>query len=293
MFKKIVVIANGAETDPPALRRAVSCIADEGEIELFDVSYEPALEGYLGNTQIYEPLRSRVVRERQERADALARSAAERGVHATARAVWGHPLAAAVAKEAAARAADLVVFAPAHGAERGLTHSDWQLVLTCPAPVLVVKGDGVAPYRTVVAAVDPYHAHAKPASLDAAILRHARALSAETRAALTVLHCYVPPSQLGGDLAPPIGGEELFAAQRKRELQALAAGAGLPESAARLIVGEPHRVLHALIESGDADVVVMGALARGRFSELVVGHTAERVLHESRADVLVVKSEAR
>jgi universal stress protein E len=289
MFNKITVVANGSEADPPALQRALACVADGGEIELFDVSYEPALEGYLGNTQIYEPLRSRVVRERQQRAAALARSVEARGVRAEARAVWDHPLSAAVAKEAAARGADLVVLAPTDGAARGLTHSDWQLVLTCPAPVLVVKGVGAPPYRKIVAAVDPYHAHAKPAGLDAAIVQHAQALSAGTGATLTLVHCFVPSSHFGADLVPPIGGEDLLIAQRKRELQALAASAGLAESAARLIVGEPHRVLHALIESGDADVVVMGALARGRFSELVVGHTAERVLHGSRADVLVVK----
>jgi universal stress protein E len=290
MFKQIIVITNGTDAEPPALRRALACVADEGEIELFDVSYEPALEGYLGNTQIYEPLRSRVLRERQQRAEALARSIAQRVVRTTARAVWDHPLATAVAKEVAARAADLVVFAPAQRAARGLSHSDWQLVLTCPAPVMVVKGDGVAPYRNVVAAVDPYHAHAKPASLDATILKHARALAAQTSATLTVLHCYVPASHFGSDLVPPLVDDELLVAQRRRELQALARSASLPGSSTRLIAGEPHRVLHALIESGDADVVVMGALARGRFSELVVGHTAERVLHESRADVLVVKS---
>jgi universal stress protein E len=287
MFEKIIVLANGSETDPPALRRALACVRDGGAVELFDVSYEPALEGYLGNTEIYAPLRSRVVQERQERATALANAAEKRRVRVTARAVWDRPLAAAVAKEAAALGADLVIIAPAHG----LTHGDWQVALTCPVPVLVVKGDGAAPYRNVVAAVDPYHEHAKPAALDDAILKQARALQLETGAALTVLHCFVPPA-FGADLVPPIGGEELLVAQRKRELLELVAGAGLPGSAARVIVGDPHRVLHALAESGDAELIVMGALARGRFSELVVGHTAERVLHESRADVLVVKPAA-
>jgi nucleotide-binding universal stress UspA family protein len=41
-------------------------------------------------------------------------------------------------------------------------------------------------------------------------------------------------------------------------------------------------------QRGEADLIVMGALARGRFSDLVVGNTAERVLHYGSDDVLVV-----
>ncbi len=41
-------------------------------------------------------------------------------------------------------------------------------------------------------------------------------------------------------------------------------------------------------QSGEADLIVMGALARGRLAEFLVGSTAERVLHHGRGDVLVV-----
>jgi len=47
-------------------------------------------------------------------------------------------------------------------------------------------------------------------------------------------------------------------------------------------------VLAKMQQRGEADLVVMGALARGRFAELVVGNTAERVLHYGNSDVLVV-----
>jgi len=33
----------------------------------------------------------------------------------------------------------------------------------------------------------------------------------------------------------------------------------------------------------------MGALARGRLAEFLIGSTAERVLHHGRGDVLVIK----
>ena len=58
--------------------------------------------------------------------------------------------------------------------------------------------------------------------------------------------------------------------------------------AQQLLAGAPHAVLTKMQERGEADLVVMGALARGRFAELVLGNTAERVLHYGDGDVLVV-----
>jgi nucleotide-binding universal stress UspA family protein len=75
---------------------------------------------------------------------------------------------------------------------------------------------------------------------------------------------------------------------RLEALRALCADAGVSPEAARLLAGAPHAVLTDLQRMGEADLVVMGALARGRFAELVLGNTAERVLHHGTGDVLVI-----
>jgi universal stress protein E len=215
-------------------------------------------------------------------------------VRASARAVWAHPLHAAVAEEVKARGIDLVVTAPGSlhqggGArQRGLTHSDWQVVTSCPAPLLIVKSDGQAKYRNVVAAVDPFHAHAKPAELDREILRHARSLQSIMGARLTVLHCYLPIDYFGADLTYVPARDPKFVDGRQETVQALCAAAGIGADAVRLVAGAPYTVLQALQQRGEADLIVMGALARGRLAELVLGNTAERVLHDGSADVLVV-----
>jgi universal stress protein E len=68
------------------------------------------------------------------------------------------------------------------------------------------------------------------------------------------------------------------------------AAAGLPTSVARLAVGgAAHTLLRQMAERGEADLIVMGALARGRFEEWFIGSTAERVLNGAVADVLAVK----
>jgi len=294
MFNKVLVLTDGSDPGQPALRRAVACVAEDGEIEILAVVYEPMLEGYLGNKEIYEPLRQRVLSERREAAATLARAVESQGVKSFAHAVWSHPMHAAVAAEVKARGIDLVVAAPANlhqggsVGHRGLTHGDWQVVTSCPVPLLLVKSDGQVKYRNIVAAVDPFHAHAKPANLDREILRQAKAVQGLAGARLTALHCYLPIDYFGADLSHVPAHDPRFVDGRQEAVHALCVEAGIPPSAARVVAGVPHTVLQAMQQRGEADLVVMGALARGRFAEFIVGNTAERVLHGGNADVLLV-----
>jgi universal stress protein E len=296
MFSRILVLADGDDPRQPALRRAVECVADGGEIVILGVVYEPMLEGYLGNTQIYEPLRQRVLGERRENVAALARAVESEGVHASSKAVWAHPMHAAVAAEVTASGIDLVVAAPANlhqgGGARGagLTHGDWQVVTGARAPLLIVKSDGRTPYRSIVAAVDPFHAHAKPAALDGEILRVAKELRRRTQATLGALYCYWPLEYFGADLAHMPAADPSVMDARVEAVRALCVEASVEPQAARLVAGVPHAVLTKLQQRGEADLIVMGALARGRIAELVLGHTAERVLHYGNGDVLLVTS---
>jgi universal stress protein E len=298
MFKKVIVLADGDDPNHPALRRAVSLVAEDGEIQLLAIVYEPMLDAYLGNHEVHAPLRRRVLDERRDRAAELARAVESEGIRASARAVWAHPMHVAVAEAASAERCDLVVAAPeslrgtAAPGRGGLTHADWQVIVHCPAPLLVVSGEGRAPYRHVVAAVDPFHSHAKSSNLDAEVLRQARAVSAHTHASLAAVHCYLPLGYFGADLGALPAREPSFVDRRLEAVRALCAAADVSVEAARVVAGPPHAVLQAMQARGEADLVVMGALARSRLAELILGNTAERVLHGSRGDVLVVKAAA-
>jgi universal stress protein E len=294
MFDKVLVLADGDDPGQPALRRALDCVADGGQIQILAVVYEPMLEGYLGNKTVYEPLRKRVLDERRERAMALARAVESHGVRATAKAIWSHPMHAAVAAEVEAGGVDLVVAAPAsfHQSNgslgHGLSHGDWQLVTGCRAPLLIVRSAGNRHYRSVAAAVDPFHSHAKPADLDRDIVRIAKAMQARVGARLSVVHCYVPIEYFGADLTRRAPIESPLGDARLSALRALCAEAGVAPEAAKLVAGAPHTVLTDMQRMGEADLLVMGALARGRFAELILGNTAERVLHRGSGDVLVI-----
>jgi universal stress protein E len=291
MYTKILVLVRGRDLAQPALQRAMSCASRATELALLDVAHEPLLDGYMGNSAIYEPLRARVVAERSEYVQELVAALRVRGVQAAGKAVWDHPLDEAVAREVRARGADLVVIARPDPHGGGLSHRDWRLISTCPAPVLVVHAPADKEYRHIVAAVDPFHAHAKPAELDLAILAGARELQGLTGATLTAIHCFTPLEYFGADLAMP-ASHTSGADVRHAELESLLRKCDLPASAARLEIGAAHEVIKRLAENGEADVVVMGALARGRIKDWLIGSTAERVLHDARVDVLAVKPDS-
>ena len=287
MFKKILVLPEGADERRPALERAALCASRGAKVVVLDVVHEPMLDGYLGNKAIYEPLRNRVLAERQERVAALAASLRQRGIGASGKAVWAEWREDSIEEHARAEHADLVVMTPLDGSRHGLSSSDWRLLATSSVPVLVVKGPGDRQYRNIVAAVDPFHAHAKPADLDAKILATAIELQAQTGATLTVLHCFAPQKYFTPEVQVEPNDEEI-AARHREALPGVLRAAGVPESAGRVVLGAPHVVLHEMAERGAADVIVRGALARGRIKDWLIGSTAERVLHGSRADVLAV-----
>ena len=64
---------------------------------------------------------------------------------------------------------------------------------------------------------------------------------------------------------------------------------GLDDDKAHLIAGLTHEELPLIAENLNADVVVMGAVARNRWKRLFIGATAERTLEHLPCDLLIVK----
>jgi universal stress protein E len=287
MFRKMLVLVRGAHSAQPAVQRAALLAGRNTRVVLIDLVHEPMLDSYMGNSAVYEPLRKRVVTERAADVQRLVATLHERGLDVEGKAVWDHPLDEAMAREVRSHDADLVIIAPS-SESAGLTHNEWRLVSTCPVPVLVAKGLASVAYRHIVAAVDPLHAHSKPADLDLAILTYAHDLQTRTRGTLSALHCFVPVEYFGADLATP-PGDTLKEDARRAEVKNVLRQTGLPASAARVETGPTHEAIKRLVDGGEADLVVMGVLARGRIKDWLIGSTAERVLHGVPVDVLAVK----
>lgn len=292
MFKKILVIPAGDSADQAAVKRMSQLVGRSTETELFEPVHEPHLDGYLGNTEIYAPLRRSLLEQETASLEELSKAVAAGGHRCLAVTRWDYPRDQAVAREALAFGADLVIVTPSRARHGILSSSEWKLVAHCPAPILVVKSQGDGPYERIVACVDPVHAHAKPEDLDDEIVACAAKVRDVTGGGLELVHCFLPLAYFGTedmDRVPLQDAEVALEKSRQKAVSALAARAGLTDEATRLIAGKPAAVLEDMAEKGETDLIVMGGLSRGMLADLLIGSTAERVLGHATADVLIVK----
>jgi universal stress protein E len=239
-------------------------------------------------------LRQRLLEEESENAAKVALELKNRGIDVSSKAIWDWPRGDAIRREAFAYGADGIILSFGFDKSRHIGAREWRFLAECPLPILVVNGPADGHYAKVVAAVDPVHAHAKPADLDGAIVAAASKVSARTGADLELVHCYVPLSHYGasadsGGYVPLNDAEQALEHSRRQALDRLAAQAGLDPAAAQMIEGDPVHGLEGHIEGTGADLVVLGALTRGKLADFIIGSTAERLLHRAGCDLLLIK----
>lgn len=213
----------------------------------------------------------------------LAAELAAEGIDAAARVIVGAP-GEAVREAVLDAAADLVVLGVAKDAgmarlQLGSTVDD--LVRRARVPVLNVRRRVRGAYAQVVVATD----FSAPAL-------HALRLAARwfEGARLTLFHAYSTASaSLDGELADD--------ASRVRIEQACAEHLAAAELAPRaraalqvvLDVGQPAALLAEYVSSTDAELVVLGSRGRSGVARVLLGSTAEQLLHSLDCDTLVVR----
>ncbi|HVY79823.1 MAG TPA: universal stress protein [Steroidobacteraceae bacterium] len=283
----------------PAVEKAAQlALAFGAQIELFHALRLPSSLGLDALGAQYLP---QIEHDEQVRLkswlEAVAEPLRDRGIVVTTHASWDLPAGEAVVRRASRVNADLIVVDCHAGAHRGawlLRLPDWDVLRYSPVPVLLVKNK--QPYRKpcLLAAVDPSHAFAKPAKLDAEILRIADLFRKQLRGKLHAVHAFVPtpidakPSELLDPEATHI--LEARAKERARALlQPLLKNVQVGRTARHLVGEHPISGIPRLARHIGCDIVVMGAVSRSGLKRIFIGNTAERILDALDCDVLVVK----
>lgn len=301
---RILAVLDPTAEAQPALAKAARLAAVSGaSLELFISDYEPAL----ANPRFFKSDRLQALREQflARHRPTLERHAAAlrgQGLTATTEVRWATPVHSGVVARTLETAPDLVVKdTHYHGPIRRtvLTNTDWNLIRSCPAALLLAKAAAWRQPVRVLAAVDPGHEHDVAARLDHELLEVGASLAARLAGELHVAHAFFPAELLASTAAmaamPAIDGGtlvELLEQERGRVRAALAAllrQHAIPPGRLQVREGSAVEVLCDAATDLPADIVVLGAIARGRLREMVVGSTAERVLDSIACDVLVVK----
>jgi universal stress protein E len=300
--KSILVIIDPTAEQQPALERSAWLAAQLGaSLELLICDYDQHLSGgRFFPSDALEGAQRELLKMHELRLESLAAPLREQGLTVGVDARWEHPLDQGVLRKAA-ELQPIIVAKDTHyhsAIRRALfSNTDWSLIHSCSAPLLLVKPRQFAGSPKILAAVDPLHAHAKPAELDHAILALATELATALHGNVEVFHAFDPAAVIAGatgSIASPIAVpvRELTAALEQTHRKALDELLGdypVQESAVRLQQGVAAETLLALSRTLPADIVIMGAISRSGLRKIFIGNTAERVLDRLPCDLLIVK----
>ena len=276
--------------------------AARATVELFHAIDEPDPERSFLETatrQEVDEQRAAIVEKYQRRLERFAHDPSLRGVSARCTASRDYPAHAAIIRRALAAHSDLVIATTRgrrFGARLLLRNTDWELIRHCPVPLLIVKSPRAYRRPAVLAAVDPFHAHARPADLDARLLETGGAMARLLHGSLQVFHAYWPlvtVQPVVAATAPLVmlspEAEDAHTLQVMRAIGELVDKAGVPRSRCHIRMGEVADQLSAFARRSRTAVVVMGAVSRSAIKRFFVGNAAGRTLDRLNCDVLVVK----
>lgn len=294
----LVVIDPTTEVQPALEKASVMAAYVQAPLHLFICTHDEYISGdrVFGNEYLAQ-LRETELDRHIEFLLKLAEPLKARGLDVHCKAVWDNPIHEAVVREALVEQPRMVVKdTHSHSAlSRALfTHTDWQLIRTCPCPLWLVKPTPAAGSgQCILAAVDPLHEHDKPAALDRKILAEARELSVTFGGEVHVVHvCDTGAPLVDERTDSPVLIDSILRSVRDAHREAFIKFTGdidIPEEHIHWKLGSPKKTLPEIAHEVDARIVVLGAVARSRLKQAIVGSTSESVLDRLPCDAVVVK----
>ncbi|WP_295873017.1 universal stress protein [uncultured Zhongshania sp.] len=123
-----------------------------------------------------------------------------------------------------------------------------------------------------------------------AVLARAEAMAASDGAELHLVHVVEPLSlAYGGDIPMDFSSvQEQLQTQAEESLHQYAKRANIPTNRCHLLSGRPDSQVHELCDSLNADLIIVGSHGRKGLA-LLLGSTANGVLHGAKCDVLAVR----
>jgi len=269
------------------------------ELLLCDPDIGPLYAGaYLSNEA--KELAEGIEAAERELIEELAGEAKAAGVEGTTGVLENRPVAEAIVNEVYEREPALLVKGTQYhsSAKRAIfVDTDWYLMRSCPCPLYLAKPDAPKEKASIVAAVDPTHAHDKPATLDREIVAAALEFGKKSGGEVHLLHTYQRIAGVGSEAnrtfkpirVPLEEIDKRITKEHREKLDELAREFGIDRKQVHQLPGSTKELLPTFARTRGAGLVVMGALARWSMKRAVIGSTVERVLDHLHCDVLIVR----
>ncbi len=308
-FNNILFVFESSVDSRMALERAVTLAANnQAQLTLVEVVDEmPVAIGAGSDCLSAAALQEAMVEERRERLKCLL-GAIRKDIDVNTRVLVGTAFLVIIREVLQGQRDLLIKPARSGGAlERIFGSNDMHLLRKCPCPVWLIKPTEAKPYRRILAAVDSGEEYDrdKKNSLNRQVLEMAASLSHSEFCELHVVHVWraYGESVLRSGLVQ-VSEAKLSAyledvqRQHHQWLNALMDDLtswvgedviGYLNPRQHLLQGDAKDEIQRLADELQADLIVMGTLARAGIPGFIMGNTAEAILNHIDCSVLAVK----
>jgi len=311
-FNNILFVVESVEACKAALERAVT-LAETNQADLTAVAVVKRVAKGIEMPvvdSIYADLQIALVRDMEQTLEVLVDPFRTRLAIQTK--VLKGPPYMEIVREVLRNGRDLVIKAPETKDWLGriLGSADMNLMRNCPCPVLIVKPALLQSYRCILAAVDvdrnypPAELKSRHA-LNLQIVEMASSLALADFAELHIVHAWhaIGESAMRGGFMHRPEKEVLAYVEQVRQQQSANLDTFMGEVTSNLSIetmdylkpqthlvkGWTHEEILSLAKRIEADLIVMGSVARTGVPGFIVGNTAERVLNQIDCSVLTIK----
>jgi universal stress protein E len=235
-------------------------------------------------------IKKRLLAERSEQVQARIDKYSVAGQKVALKVVWEKDIARWVKTRCSNHGYEAVVKTGHRTESPVYTPTDWQLLRTCPAPVLLVCDRKWHKTKPVLAAVDLSSQSRAKLKLNHKIVATAMRIASALEAELKIIAAIEIPTLLADmDLVDPAQYAREAKEAMQPHIRALALAHDLPERVFRAKRGPAEKVIISDAAAVKAQLVVMGTVGRTGVKARLMGNTAERVLSHLHTDVLTLK----
>ncbi len=296
-LQKLLVLMDPSVDNQPALNRAKELSdASKAQVHCLSFVYNHACEeGMFSDVQFREDFKRLLLEERQNwLEDKVATTELQ---DSSTEVLWcEHAYEAAIAAMNEDDYDLVIRSAASHHSllDRILPHEDWNLLRHAPGPVLLVKKHRQQHKNRILCAVDATSKEPGHMAINDNIMALGEQFADLINSELHLMNAF-PVVSVAFSMLPAVSVpddlQSYVMKQHQNGCDRLAKRYNVPENQVHLIEGDPGA---AIVDQGqflDADLIILGTIAREGMKAILLGNTAEQVVEQTDADVLAVKPE--
>ncbi len=185
---------------------------------------------------------------------------------------------------------DLVIKTGHRSEKLFYTPTDWQLIRKLQCPLLIASENKWRAKPAILATVDAGDNSQTQCKIDRDVLAHAHHWADVKGCQLySVYTMPIPKAKVELDIIDPEVFERDNTPKAQQRLKERLELCGNIDIVAQVEFGAPEKRIPSYANKIKADLVVLGSVGRTGLNGLLLGNTVEKVLHNLRTDILIIK----